>query len=142
MRIAPFLCLGLAAFTSFGQTPCKSTLMGELRVAGMKSDIYGASITIRIWLPADYARNPDRRYPTLYMLDGQTLFDECTAFSGEHELRLDETVAGLVADGKIPPPIIVGIDSTSHRDYEYAPYNNPVTDADKPEQATTLVSRE
>ena len=97
--------------------------------------MYGVSMTVRIWLPQEYpdARQASRKYPTLYMFDGQTLFDECTAFKGEHELRLDETASRLISDGKIPPMIIVGIDSTGHRDHEYAPYKNPITDAGKPE---------
>ncbi len=57
------------------------------------------------------------------------MFDECTAFKGEHELRLDEIVSKLIADGKVPPLTVVGIDSTSARNDEYALYTNPVTEA-------------
>jgi predicted alpha/beta superfamily hydrolase len=67
------------------------------------------------------------------MFDGQTLFDECTAFRGEHELQLDETVSKLVGEGKIPPMIVVGIDSTERRAYEYSAYGNPVTAPGQPD---------
>lgn len=88
-------------------------------------------MTVRIWLPRGYAdpANAPRKYPTLYLLDGQNAFDECTAFKGEHELRVDEAVTQLIDEHKIAPMIVVGIDSTQDRDYEYEPYKNPITDA-------------
>jgi predicted alpha/beta superfamily hydrolase len=42
-----------------------------------------------------------QKYPTLYMLDGKNAFDQCTAFKGEQELQLDETVTHLIAARKI-----------------------------------------
>lgn len=69
--------------------------------------------------------NATRKYPTLYFLDGQNAFDECPAFHGEHELRIDESLTRLIAENKVPPMIVVGIDSTHDRDYEYEPYKNP-----------------
>ncbi|HXW61350.1 MAG TPA: alpha/beta hydrolase-fold protein [Candidatus Acidoferrales bacterium] len=74
-----------------------------------------------------------KKYPTLYMLDGQNAFDECTAFPGEHELRIDETVTELISDHKIPPLIVVGIDSSAKRNYEYSPYRDPISDPRAPE---------
>lgn len=136
MKLASFVLLMLAVtFPVLAQPPCKPTVVGDLRVERLESKIYGMSMTVRIWLPPHYSEDSQatRQYPTLYMLDGQTLFDECTAFKGEHELRLDETVSKLIAERKVPPMIIVGIDSTGRRDYEYAPYKNPITDASKPD---------
>jgi predicted alpha/beta superfamily hydrolase len=138
MRIFPFLALStqlFAVIAGFAQTPCKSTVVGDLRIEHFKSKMYGDSRTVRIWLPPGYAdsANLNRKYPTLYLLDGQTAFDECTAFQGEHELQADETVTRLIAEHKIPPMIVVGIDSTEHRNYEYSPWKNPITDAKEPE---------
>lgn len=123
------------AAVALGQQNCVPTVVGDLRVEHLESKMYRVSMTVRIWLPPEYSdtQQSSRRYPTPYMFDGQTLFDECTAFKGEHELRLDKTVSKLISDGKIPPMIIVGIDSTEHRDHEYAPYKNPISDASKPE---------
>ncbi len=73
------------------------------------------------------------RYPVLYMFDGQTLFDACTAFSGEGELRLDEAATRLIADHKIPPIIIVGMDSSSKRGFEYSVYPDPISNPSAPE---------
>jgi enterochelin esterase-like enzyme len=117
------------------QKPCKSTVVGDLRIARLQSKMYGETFGVRVWLPPGYrdAENAKRKYPTLYMLDGQTLFDECTAFHGEHELQIDETVTKLIGEQSIPPMIVVGVDSTQHRDYEYSPYPSPITDPDAPE---------
>jgi hypothetical protein len=135
MRLSYFGPLFLAAIAALGQTPCTPTVIGDLRVERFDSRTYGKSITVRVWLPAGYGQTAqiNRKYPALYMFDGQTLFDECTAFKGEHELRFDETASSLISEGKIPPMIIIGVDSTGRRDYEYAPYKNPVTDASKPD---------
>ena len=138
MRFVPLL--GLAAqFAISGlclaQQPCKSTVVGDLRISHFDSKIYGRSMTLRIWLPPGYgdSGNAAHKYPTLYLLDGQTAFDDCTAFPGEHELQVDETVTRLVEEHKIPPVIVVGIDSTEHRAFEYSPYKDTITDARAPE---------
>jgi enterochelin esterase-like enzyme len=127
----PVLVCNLA----FAQQPCKSTVVGDLRIVRFQSKMYGESFKVRIWLPPGYGDkdNAKRKYPTLYLLDGQTAFDECTAFHGEHELQVDEAVTKLIAEHAIPPMIVVGIDSTHHRDYQYSPYPSPVTDPDAPE---------
>jgi len=126
------LVSGMAAS---GQQPCKSTVVGDLRIEHLQSKIYGNSVTLRIWLPPGYsdAANGTTKYPILYMLDGQNAFDECTAFNGEHELQIDETVTKLVSEQQIPPIIVVGIDSSSKRNYEYSPYRDPISDPRAPE---------
>jgi len=126
------LVSGMAAS---GQQPCKSTVVGDLRIEHLQSKIYGNSVTLRIWLPPGYsdAANGTTKYPILYMLDGQNAFDECTAFNGEHELEIDETVTKLVSEQQIPPIIVVGIDSSSKRNYEYSPYRDPISDPRAPE---------
>jgi predicted alpha/beta superfamily hydrolase len=88
--------------------------------------MYRRPATVRVWLPPGYGdANATAKYPTLYFLDGQTVFDECTAFKGEHELQVDETVTRLIDGHKIQPIIVVGIDSSDKRAYEYAPYKAP-----------------
>ena len=70
--------------------------------------------TRRIWLymPTGYDEHPDKRYPVIYMHDGQNLFDEATAF-GE-EWGVGETLNALLAEC-----IIVGIDNGEQRITEY-----------------------
>ncbi|MGA3012040.1 MAG: hypothetical protein ABSD72_17425 [Terracidiphilus sp.] len=78
------------------------------------------------------------KHPTLYMLVGQNAFDECTAFHEEHELQIDEAVTRLISEHKILPIIVVGIDSSSNRNYEYSPYRDPMAD----QQAKNRVGKE
>jgi predicted alpha/beta superfamily hydrolase len=78
----------------------------------------------RIWLylPPDY-HITDKRYPVLYMKDGQNLFDNQTSFSGEWQV--DETLNTLFNQGDYGA-IVVGIDNGgSERLNEYSPWVNP-----------------
>jgi enterochelin esterase-like enzyme len=131
------LALGALASVGPAQETCKSTVVGNLRIEQFQSKIFDRMITVRIWLPAEYAdvSHTTGKYPTLYMLDGQNAFDQCTAFKGEQELQLDETVTRLIADRKIPPMIVVGVDSAhgEGRDYEYEVWKDPLTDANAKE---------
>jgi enterochelin esterase-like enzyme len=117
------------------QPACHHTVVGDVRLDSVRSTTYGDQRTIRVWLPPGYdaVENAQTRYPVLYMFDGQTLFDTCTAFSGEGELRLDEAATRLIAEHKIPPIIIVGMDSSSKRGFEYSVYPDPISNPSAPE---------
>ena len=46
---------------------------------------------VRVYLPSTYDfSNPDKRFPSLYMLDGKNLFDDYTSFVGEW--HIDESI--------------------------------------------------
>ncbi|NNE25667.1 MAG: T9SS type A sorting domain-containing protein [Saprospiraceae bacterium] len=78
----------------------------------------------RIWvyLPPDYDSS-SKKYPVLYMHDGQNLFDSATSFSGEWEV--DETLNAQHANGD-HGIIVIGIDNGgSERLNEYSPWTNP-----------------
>jgi predicted alpha/beta superfamily hydrolase len=78
----------------------------------------------RIWLylPPDYATATTKRYPVIYMHDGQNLFDNLTAFAGEWQI--DETLSQLHAQGN-HGAIVVGINNGgSQRINEYSPWVN------------------
>ena len=75
---------------------------------------------VLVWLPPDYDDN--RRYPVLYMHDGQNLFEPDTAFQKGEHWRLGETATELIEDGAIEPLIIVGIyNAGDQRKEEYTP---------------------
>jgi metallo-beta-lactamase class B len=81
--------------------------------------------TRRVWLylPTGYADNPARRYPVLYLQDGQNVFDAATSFSGEW--GVDETLAQLQASGlSTAPCIVVAVDNGTGRLDEYSPWRN------------------
>lgn len=78
--------------------------------------------TIRIFLPADY-QTSQKKYPVIYMHDGQNLFDDATSFSGEW--KVDESLNSLFSEG-FPPVIVVGIDNGgTERINELTPWTNP-----------------
>ena len=72
-----------------------------------------------IWLPASYDDNPSRRYPVLYMHDGQNLIDPKTSFAGK-DWQVDETVTRLIREFKIKEIIVVGINNSNERLEEYS----------------------
>lgn len=76
---------------------------------------------ILIYLPPGY--DEDKRYPVLYMHDGQNLFDKNTSFS-KIEWKVDETLNELITTGKIKSIIVVGIYNNSDRLSEYSPWYN------------------
>jgi predicted alpha/beta superfamily hydrolase len=95
------------------------TVDGALRVAhNVHSPQLNNARDILIYLPPSY-HHADRRYPVLYMHDGQNLFDAHTSFSGEWQA--DETMQRLSGDGI--EAILVGIPSVGdERINEYNPY--------------------
>ncbi len=81
------------------------------------------SRTIRLYLPPSYASAPERRYPVIYMHDGQNLFDAATAYAGEWEV--DETLNALAASTGFEA-IVVGIDNgAALRMKELSPVDHP-----------------
>lgn len=79
---------------------------------------------LRIYLPPSYDENPAKRYPVLYMHDGQNLFDPKTASFGV-EWGISQTINHLVATGVMDEVIVVGIDNTPDRIPEYTPCCDP-----------------
>jgi predicted alpha/beta superfamily hydrolase len=78
-----------------------------------------------IYLPAGYDDEPWRRYPVLYMHDGQNLFDRATAFGGV-DWNIQGAADRLIHTGEIEPLIIVGIyNAGKSRLPEYTPTKAP-----------------
>ena len=96
-----------------------------VKVNNFSSPQLGDTRTLRIFLPPSYSLNPMKRYPVLYMHDGQNLFEAATAFGGV-EWRVDETINDLVNQGRMDEVIVVGVDNGgSDRIYEYTPCCDP-----------------
>jgi predicted alpha/beta superfamily hydrolase len=80
---------------------------------------------IVVYLPPGYEHESHKRYPVLYLHDGQNLFDRATAFGGV-EWEVDETAEALIQAGAIEPLIIAAIYNTGeHRIEEYTPTADP-----------------
>lgn len=79
-----------------------------------------ASRNVDVWLPPDYEDAPARRYPVLYMHDGQNLFDPASSYGGI-EWGIDETMSRLIDERSVRAAIVVGIWNTPARFQEYMP---------------------
>jgi predicted alpha/beta superfamily hydrolase len=73
---------------------------------------------VDVYLPAAYVDG--RRYPVIYMHDGQNLTDPTTAFAGTWGLA--EVLERLA--GRRIEPIVVGIHNTAERLSEYSPFRD------------------
>lgn len=106
-------------------SPQKSTASPQVKV--LEDSIYMTQLkryrTIRIYLPPDYTENK-RRYPVLYMHDGQNLFDIATAYN--QEWSVDEILDTAFIQNDKNAFIIIGIDNGEReRINEYSPWINP-----------------
>jgi predicted alpha/beta superfamily hydrolase len=72
-----------------------------------------------VWLPPSYEKEKTKRYPVLYMHDGQNIIDPTTSFGG-FDWRVDEVVDSLVKKNRIEEIIVVGIYNTKDREPEYS----------------------
>jgi predicted alpha/beta superfamily hydrolase len=96
-----------------------ATVVGDLRVL---NDCWSPELDnqrdIYVYLPPGYAAG-SRRYPVVYMHDGQNLFDEAASFAGEW--RVDETMQAWSRHGL--EAIVVGIPNAGARRLdEYSPF--------------------
>lgn len=64
---------------------------------------------VRVHLPRAYLEDSKRRFPVIYVLDGQNAFDGTTSYGGA-EWNLDEVLGALEREG-LPPAILVGVDN-------------------------------
>ena len=60
---------------------------------GLALPALGVDRTLRVYLPPDYADCKDCRYPVVYFMDGQNVFDAATSYAGEW--GADEVLDGL-----------------------------------------------
>lgn len=111
-----------------GSKPCVSTAQQpNVQVISATFPLPQLGRTRRIWvyLPHNYATDTTRRFPVLYMHDGQNVFDACTSFSGEW--GVDETLSQLQKQGlDTAGSIVVAVDhGGAERLNELSPWRNP-----------------
>jgi predicted alpha/beta superfamily hydrolase len=107
-------------FASSSQ-PKKSTANKNVRIIDTAFFIPQLNRTRRVWvyLPPTY-NSSTKKYPVLYMHDGQNVFDDATSFSGEWGVDEALDTLGL----KYRECIVVGIDNGGDKRLnEYCPYD-------------------
>jgi len=77
-----------------------------LRIESFYSKLLNNERDIYIYLPPGYDEQEDRRYPTLYLHDGQNLFHP--AFNGQ-SWNLHRIADRLIGEGKIEEIVMVGV---------------------------------
>jgi predicted alpha/beta superfamily hydrolase len=87
------------------------------RHAGFPSKFVAAR-NVDVWLPPDYSE--EKRYPVLYMHDGQNIFEPISSIGGV-AWEIDKAITRLVEEKKIPSVIVVGIWNSDIRWREYMP---------------------
>ncbi|HTZ34091.1 MAG TPA: alpha/beta hydrolase-fold protein [Methylomirabilota bacterium] len=79
-----------------------------------------------VYLPPGYDDQPDRRFPVLYLHDGQNLFDGATSFIPGMDWHVGQTADSFINEGRVEPLIIVGIyNAGKQRLGEYTPTRAP-----------------
>ncbi len=73
-----------------------------------------------VWTPPAYQADTHRRFPVIYMNDGQNLFFAEKSYSNA-TWGVAEVITRLAGWGLIRPPIVVGIDNTANRFGDYLP---------------------
>ena len=124
LRIAALLlsCLPLALVAAEPARPHTAGLGVRVFTPPLRMPASVFARRLRVYLPPGYA-DDTRRYPVLYMFDGQNLFDEATSYAGEW--GVDEAMDGLAREDGLAA-IVVGIDhGNALRMHELIPYANP-----------------
>ena len=104
-----------AAKTENGHRPLEPSLTGNIKlIRSFHSKVLGNERNLIVYLPEAYECEPDRRFPVLYMQDGQNIFDRATSAFGT-EWGADEAAQRLIRENKIEPLIIVGIYTEADR---------------------------
>ncbi len=125
-----FLLLMSTAMTRAGQ--------GKVVFEGpMFSKHFNTNRIVRIYLPPSYEGEPERRFPVLYLHDGQNTFTTVgtnVAF-GWGNWELDKTVNALCAAGKMREIIMVAVDCSAER---YLDYRGPVNGRSRRSEPSNL----
>jgi predicted alpha/beta superfamily hydrolase len=104
----------------FGSTPDAPPLQrtGRIDRIAARPSAHVSPREVQVWLPPGYEQDDGRRYPVLYLHDGQNVFDAAAAGA---EWQVDETAQRLVLAGDVAPLIIVGVAVGDTRIQDYTP---------------------
>jgi predicted alpha/beta superfamily hydrolase len=95
----------------------------------MTSKFVKEARTIQIYLPPSYHQVPKRRYPVLYLHDGQNMFSTAgtNICFGWGSWELDKTSDELCRSKKLQEIILVAVNNSSGRYAEYCGRHHPAT---------------
>jgi predicted alpha/beta superfamily hydrolase len=122
-RTSQKIAINIENWRDMTEKPVEHTITGHVEIIE-HFPIPQLNTTRRVWiyLPPDYETS-GKKYPTLYMQDGQNVFDAATSFVGEWQV--DETMESLFKEQKCAGIIVIAIDNAgSDRMNEYSPWKN------------------
>lgn len=105
------------------------SVTGTIEIREIETKHLPGPRTVRIYLPPGYEQDHERRYPVMYLHDGQNAFSGATSFLPGNEWRADEAAQALIEAGLIEPLIIAAIDNGGQRrGDEYLPTRDTLPD--------------
>ncbi|MCU0772263.1 MAG: alpha/beta hydrolase-fold protein [Verrucomicrobia bacterium] len=103
----------------FNVRPPVTVSAPAIQTSTVNSTVPGiASRMVRVLLPRGYTQNTAKRYPVLYLHDGQNVFDPGGPYGS---WSADATVARETGQGRMRECIVVGVDNSVNRILEYLP---------------------
>ena len=110
----------VAEWADLSNKEAPSTIVGDVRMETIELPTFAGKRQLRIYLPPDYDTS-NKRYPVIYMTDGQNLYDKKIANAGEWQV--DELMEKLNQQSSPLTSIVVGIDHAGdNRRMEYLPF--------------------
>jgi predicted alpha/beta superfamily hydrolase len=107
----------------------------DLRRHTLTSKLLVGERDLIVYVPAGYDLETDRRYPVLYMQDGQNLFDPETSYVKGKPWRMDQAAEIAIREGRVEPVIIVGINHAGEKRVdEYTPTKDAKRSGGKAQQ--------
>lgn len=106
------LLFGTASAQEVLRTPIQKANPGYVHRLHIPSSELRSDWVIDVWTPEGYDADSTKRYPVIYMHDGQNLYDPETTWNHQ-AWEMDSVTSALIDRGVIQAPIIVGIHSRS-----------------------------
>jgi predicted alpha/beta superfamily hydrolase len=95
-----------------------------------------------VYTPPDYTEQTTRRFPVLYLQDGQNLFEGTTSFIPGQDWHVGQAADECINAGTVEPLIIVGIYNTKARVREYTPTQVPKLGGGRADRYAKFLSEE
>ncbi len=112
------------------EPPVPVTVGSVLHFTEIRSRFLPQSHDVMVCLPPGYQEQPHRRYPVLYLHDGQNVFDDLPLSPFGVQWGVDTTARALMYAAVIEPLIIVAIGNAGRdRIDEYTPTRDNMHDA-------------
>lgn len=92
------------------EAPLQQADCGRVERMKLFSPQMNDTITVDTWVPEGYDTDAGRRYPVIYMHDGQNLYDASTTWNHQ-SWEMDTVMCSLIRAREIEPAIIVGVHS-------------------------------